>query len=104
MWLRILCTLVIVLLLVGLAQSGSERWISAKAAGSGEPDSNCLAADRASVALLIPLMTRNNPNDIAMLERAIHGLNVVRRHCQYGWVGPAMDNYRWLQSWVEDHR
>jgi hypothetical protein len=101
---RMLWIAVVSVLLIGLAQTGSQRWIPAKAASGGEPDPRCLAADRANVARLTPLLVRNGPNDIAILERAIHALNIARRHCQYGWVEPAMDNYRWLESWIEDHR
>jgi hypothetical protein len=105
MWSRILWTAVVSVLLIGLVQTGAQRWTPAEAAASaGELDPRCLAADRAHVALLVPLLTRGAQKDIAILDRAIHALNVARRHCQYGWVEPAMDNYRWLADWIESHR
>jgi hypothetical protein len=100
MWIAIVSVL-----LVGLALSGAQQEIVAEeAAPPVVPDHACAMADRANLALLLPLLERNAPNDVTIVERAIHALNLARRRCQYGWTEMALDNYRWLTRWLEDHR
>jgi hypothetical protein len=63
----------------------------------------CLEADRASVAQLAALLERNGPADAPILERAIHTLNVARRHCLYEWDGCGLEDYQWLSRWLSEH-
>jgi len=60
----------------------------------------CLEADRAIVAQLASVLQRNNATDAAILERAIHTLNVARRHCLYTWDGRGLEDYQWLDRWL----
>jgi hypothetical protein len=62
----------------------------------------CQEADRASVADIGNLLQRNRPGDAAILERAIHTLNMARRHCLY-WDGCGFDDYEWLRRWLSEH-
>jgi hypothetical protein len=78
--------------------------VAEEEAALAAPDPICAMADRANVALLLPLLERNAPNDVTVVERAIHTLNLARRRCQYGWTEMGLDNYRWLTRWLEDHR
>jgi hypothetical protein len=104
-WSRICWTGLVSVLLVGLAQTSVHRWIPAEAAATGGlQDPRCVVADRANVALIEPILARNGPSDIALLERAVRALNAARRHCQYGWVGAAVENYDWLKRWLEEQR
>jgi hypothetical protein len=64
----------------------------------------CLEADRANAAQLAALVERNRPADAPILERAIHALNVARRHCLYDWEGRGLDDYQWLSRWLSQHR
>lgn len=63
----------------------------------------CREADRASVAQLAAFLERNGPTDAPILERAIHTLNVARRHCLYNWDGRGLDDYQWLGRWLSEH-
>ena|SRR5260221_14726424 len=63
----------------------------------------CLEADRASVAQLAAFLERNGPADAPILERAIHTLNVARRHCLYEWDGRGLEDYQWLSRWLSEH-
>src|SRR3990170_6105848 len=63
----------------------------------------CREADRATVAQLAALLDRNSPTDAPILERAIHTLNVARRHCLYDWDGRGLEDYRWLSRWLSEH-
>lgn len=66
--------------------------------------SACEQADRASLPRLVRLLERNRPSDVIVLERAIHALNIARRHCQYGWTERGLEDYRWLDGWLIDHQ
>jgi hypothetical protein len=91
-------------LLAGLVQVGMGRLATDTATDAelGEPD--CRRADSAAAAQLQSLLARNRSGDAGVIERAVHGLNVARKHCQYGWSDKALDSYRWLERWIEDHR
>lgn len=80
---------------------GIER--EARAAGPAQASPRCLEADRASVAQLAAFLQRNSSTDAPILERAIHTLNVARRHCLYDWDGRGLEDYRWLGSWLSEH-
>jgi hypothetical protein len=62
----------------------------------------CREADRAAVAQLAAFLERNGPEDAPLLERAIHTLNMARRHCVYGWDGRSLDDYQWLSRWLRE--
>ena len=62
----------------------------------------CQEADRASVSELANLLQRNRPGDAPILERAIHTLNVARRHCLYDWDGRGLADYQWLSRWLNE--
>jgi len=64
----------------------------------------CLEADRATVGQIEPLLQRNAPADGPVLERALHTLNVARRHCQYDWEERGLKDYQWLSRWLSAHR
>jgi hypothetical protein len=64
----------------------------------------CQDADRASLAQLIQVLERNRSTDAAVLERAVHALNIARRHCLYGWNELASEQYDWLDRWLAEHR
>jgi hypothetical protein len=63
----------------------------------------CREADRAIVAQFAAFLERNGPADAPVLERAIHALNVARRHCLYDWDGRGLDDYQWLSRWLSEH-
>ena len=63
----------------------------------------CREADRATVAQLAALLERNGPTDAPILDRAIHTLNVARRHCLYDWDGRGLEDYQWLGRWLSEH-
>ena len=81
---------------------GIER--EARAVEPARASPRCLEADRASVAQIAAFLQRNSPTDAAILERAIYTLNVARRHCLYDWDGRGLEDYRWLESWLSEHR
>src|SRR5262249_36595761 len=60
----------------------------------------CQEADRATVAQLAAFLERNSPADVPTLERAIHTLNLARRHCLYDWDGRGLQDYQWLSRWL----
>lgn len=62
----------------------------------------CQEVDRAGVAQLAAFLERNRPTDAPILERAIHALNVARRHCLYDWDRGA-DDYQWLSRWLSEN-
>jgi hypothetical protein len=62
----------------------------------------CREADRASVAQLAAFLERNGTADAPILERAIHALNVARRHCLYDW-DHGLDDYQWLSRWLSEN-
>jgi hypothetical protein len=63
----------------------------------------CQEADRATIAQLATFLERNSPTDAPVLERAIHTLNVARRHCLYDWDGRGLNDYQWLSRWLSEH-
>jgi hypothetical protein len=63
----------------------------------------CLEADRARVAQLATFLQRNGSTDAPVLERAIHALNVARRHCLYDWEGRGLEDYQWLGRWLDEN-
>jgi hypothetical protein len=63
----------------------------------------CQQADRTAVTQLATFLERNGPADAPVLERAIHALNIARRHCLYEWDGRGLEDYEWLNRWVNDH-
>jgi hypothetical protein len=63
----------------------------------------CREADRATVAQLAAFLERNSPTDAPILERAIHTLNMTRRHCLCEWDGRGLEDYRWLSCWLSEH-
>lgn len=67
------------------------------------PSPRCQEADRATVAQLATFLERNGPADAPILERAIHTLNVARRNCLYDWDGRGLDDYQWLNRWLNEH-
>jgi hypothetical protein len=78
-----------------------------RAVGIAEPvrvSPRCLEADRAGVAQLAAFLERNGPADAPVLERAIHTLNVARRHCLYDWNGRGLKDYELLSRWLSEHR
>jgi len=88
-------------------QSTLEAPNADRAAPIVEPASvspRCREADRATVAQLTALLARNGPTDAPILERAIHALNVARRHCFYDWEGRGLEDYQWLGRWLSEHR
>jgi hypothetical protein len=64
----------------------------------------CQDADRASIAELAQVLERNRSTDAPVLERAVHALNIARRHCLYGWNELASEQYDWLDRWLAEHR
>jgi hypothetical protein len=60
----------------------------------------CQDADRTSLAPLVQMLERNRSTDAAALERAVHALNIARRHCLYGWNDLASQQYDWLDRWL----
>jgi hypothetical protein len=62
----------------------------------------CREADRGSVAQLATLLERNGTADAPILERAIHTLNIARRHCLYDW-NRGLDDYQWLSRWLSEN-
>ena len=62
----------------------------------------CREADRTSVAQLAAFLERNGSGDAPILERAIHALNVARRHCLYDW-DRGQDDYQWLSRWLSEN-
>ena len=80
--------------------AGIER--EARAVEPARASPRCLEADRASVAQLAAFLQRNSPTDAPILERAIHTLNVARRHCLYEWDGRGLEDYRWLGRWLSE--
>ena len=85
-----------------LDAQGAER--DARTAKPVQASPRCLEADRAGVAQLAALLERNGPADAPILDRAIHTLNVARRHCLYDWEGRGLDDYQWLSRWLSEHR
>ena len=63
----------------------------------------CREADRTAVAQFATFLERNGPTDAPVLERALHTLNLARRHCLYDWDDRALDDYRWLGRWLDEH-
>ncbi|MBN9086479.1 MAG: hypothetical protein J0J01_06185 [Reyranella sp.] len=63
----------------------------------------CREADRAAVADLARFLGRNGSTDAPVLERAVHMLNLARRHCFYDWNGRGLDDYQWLRRWLGEH-
>ena len=63
---------------------------------------HCREADRAGVAQLAAFLERNGSTDAPILERAIHALNVARRHCLYD-RDRALDDYQWLSQWLSQN-
>jgi hypothetical protein len=62
----------------------------------------CREADRATVGQLAAFLERNGSADAPVLERAIHALNVARRHCLYDW-DRGLDDYQWLSRWLNEN-
>ena len=62
----------------------------------------CREADRAGVAHLAAFLERNGSADAPILERAIHTLNVARRHCLYDW-DRGLDDYQKLSRWLNEN-
>jgi esterase/lipase len=92
---------------IGLVMGG----MALRAADTAEPPAAsfvstpaCQDADRASLAQLVQLLERNRSTDAPVLERAVHALNVARRHCLYGWNDLASQQYDWLDHWLAEHR
>jgi hypothetical protein len=74
--------------------------------GTAEPaptSAPCREADRTAVDQLAAFLERNGPTDAPVLERAIHTLNLARRHCFYDWDGRGLDDYQWLSRWLSEH-
>lgn len=87
-------------------QPVSDTGSTARDARTAEPvglSPRCQEADRASVAQLAALLQRNGPADAPILERAIHTLNVARRHCLYDWEGRGQEDYQWLSRWLSEN-
>jgi hypothetical protein len=63
----------------------------------------CQQADRTAVDQVAALLERNGPADAPVLERAVHTLNLARRHCLYEWDGRGLDDYQWLGRWLSEH-
>ena len=74
-----------------------------RTAEPGHLSPRCQEADRASVAQLAALLQRNGPADAPIVERAIHTLNVARRHCLYDWDDRGLEDYQWLSRWLIEH-
>ena len=92
---------------IGLVVGG----IALRAADNAEPPvasfvstPACQDADRASVAQLVQVLERNRSTDAPVLERAVHGLTIARRHCLYGWNDLASEQYAQLDRWLDDNR
>jgi len=63
----------------------------------------CRQADHTAVDQLATFLNRNAPTDAPVLERAIHALNIARRHCLYEWDRRGLEDYEWLNRWVSEH-
>ena len=61
-------------------------------------------ADRARVTQLIAILERNRPAEAPVIERAVDGLDLARRHCMFGWNDEASELYDWLGQWLDEHR
>ena len=64
----------------------------------------CQDADRARLAQFVQVLERNRSTDAPVLERAVHALNIARRHCLYGWNDLASEQYDWLDRWLGENR
>ena len=80
--------------------SGGERVATIAQPAPVSP--SCREADRASVAQLAAFLERNATADAPILERAIHTLNIARRHCLYD-GGRGVDDYQWLSRWLSEN-
>jgi len=105
MALRALWFALAILVGAALAQIGLPRWPKAQPRdGATTTTATCALADGDATRLLQPLMVRNAPNDAVVLERAVHALNIARKHCAYGWTDTALGNYAWIERWVAENR
>ena len=61
--------------------------------GPAGPDMRCAAADQAVAPRVAALVASPDDGDTRRLSRAVHILTSARSHCEYGWVGRALDDY-----------
>lgn len=82
---------------------GGSIALSTGTAQPGLTSARCREADRTAVDQLAAFLERNGPTDAPVLERALHTLNLARRHCLYDWDSRGLDDYRWLGRWLSEH-
>jgi len=91
----------------GLLFSAAVIFVADLGEAAVEPDApyqQCQHVDRARVAQLVDILERNRPTDAPVLERAVDGLNLARRDCQYGWNDNASRQYSWLKDWLDEQK